>query len=60
MFHFIFLLVGSNVAKMPNVSFLEGVILTILVGCGGYVVGGKKMKIKAKLSSISIEISSWS
>ena len=40
MFHFTFLLVGSNVASMPNFSFLKGVILTLSVGCGGYVVGG--------------------
>ena len=25
---------------MPNFSFLKGVILTLSVGCGGYVVGG--------------------
>ena len=53
MFHFIFLLVGSNMTNMPNVSFLEGVILTISVV-------GREMKIKAKLSSISTEISNWS
>ena len=37
--HLIFLFARFNVDSMPNFSFLEGVILTIPVGCGVYVVG---------------------
>jgi len=37
-FYFKFHLAGSIGAIMPNFSFLEGVILTFLVGVGG--VGG--------------------
>ena len=40
-FYFIIFLVGSIVASMPYVSFLEGVILTISVGVE-WVCGWKK------------------
>ena len=51
------LLVGSNVASMPNFSFLEGVILTIPgVGWGVGVVGLLRNKTKLQLNLVEVEL----
>ena len=54
-FHFIFHLVGSIGASMPNFSFLEGAILTI-PGVGSGRVGELRNKTKLLPSSVSVEL----
>ena len=52
-----FLLIWSNVASMPNFSFLEGVILTIPgVGWGVGVVGLLRNKTKLQLNLVEVEL----
>ena len=53
--HFIFLLVWSIRATMPNFSFLECVILTIPGGVG-WVVGELGNKTKLQPSSVKVEL----